>query len=143
MALDNFSIFFTFLFVGVSGAVILASLDYVERFGPRQGEFYALVLIATSGMMLLAGARDLVTIFVALELTSITQYILAGFMRDDKGSEAALKYLLLGAVVVGRHPVRHGVPLRHLRHDAPRSAPTARRASPRRSPAATAASARR
>ena len=98
MALDNFSIFFTFLFIGVSGAVILASLDYSEKFGPRQGEFFALVLIATSGMMLLSGARDLVAIFVALELTSITQFILAGFMRDDKGAEAALKYLLLGAV---------------------------------------------
>ncbi|HET6615584.1 MAG TPA: NADH-quinone oxidoreductase subunit N, partial [Dehalococcoidia bacterium] len=49
-------------------------------------------------MMLLSGARDLVTIFVSLELTSITQFILAGFLRDDKGSEAAIKYLLLGAI---------------------------------------------
>lgn len=98
MALDNFSIFFTFLFIGVSGAVILASLDYVEKFGERQGEFFALILIATSGMMLLSGARDLIAIFVALELTSITQFILAGYLRDDRGSEAALKYLLLGAV---------------------------------------------
>jgi NADH-quinone oxidoreductase subunit N len=98
MALDNFSIFFMFMFIGVSGAVVLASLDYVERFGERQGEFFALILIATSGMMLLSGARDLVTIFVSLELTSITQFVLAGFLRDDKGGEAALKYLLLGAV---------------------------------------------
>ena len=98
MALDNFSIFFTFMFIGVSGAVILASLDYTEKFGERQGEFYALILIATSGMMLLSGARDLIAIFVALELTSITQFILAGYLRDDRGSEAALKYLLLGAV---------------------------------------------
>jgi NADH-quinone oxidoreductase subunit N len=98
MALDNFSIFFTFMFIGVSGAVILASLDYTEKFGDRQGEFFALILIATSGMMLLSGARDLVAIFVALELTSITQFILAGYLRDDRGSEAALKYLLLGAV---------------------------------------------
>lgn len=98
MALDNFSIFFMFLFIGVSGAVIVSSLDYIERFGSHKGEFFALTLIATAGMMLLSGARDLVTIFVALELTSITQFILAGFFRDDKGSEAALKYLLLGAV---------------------------------------------
>lgn len=98
MALDNFSIFFTFMFIGVTGAVILASLDYTEKFGDRQGEFFALILIATSGMMLLSGARDLIAIFVALELTSITQFILAGYLRDDRGSEAALKYLLLGAV---------------------------------------------
>src|SRR5438874_4288416 len=98
MSLDNFSIFFVFLFIAVSGSVIIASLDYVDRFGSHQGEFFALILLATSGMMLLAGARDLVAIFVSLELTSISQFILAGFLRDDKGSEAALKYLLLGAV---------------------------------------------
>jgi NADH-quinone oxidoreductase subunit N len=98
MALDAFSIFFMFLFIGVSAAVIVGSLDYIERFGEHQGEFFALALVATAGMMLLAGARDLVTIFVALELTSITQFILAGFLRDDRGSEAAIKYLLLGAM---------------------------------------------
>jgi NADH-quinone oxidoreductase subunit N len=98
MVLDNFSIFFTFLFLAVSGAVIVASLDYMERFKNNQGEFFALILSATAGMMLLAGARDLVTIFVSLELTSVSQFILAGFLRDDKGSEAALKYLLLGAI---------------------------------------------
>jgi NADH-quinone oxidoreductase subunit N len=98
MALDNFSIFFIFLFIAVSGTVIVASLEYAERFGGHQGEFFALILLATAGMMLLAGARDLVTIFVSLELTSISQFILAGFLRDDRGSEAALKYLLLGAV---------------------------------------------
>jgi NADH-quinone oxidoreductase subunit N len=98
MALDNFSIFFMFMFIGVSAAVIIASLDYVERFGKHQGEFFALMLISTSGMMLLSGSRDLVTIFVALELTSISQFILAGFLRDDRGSEAAIKYLLVGAV---------------------------------------------
>ncbi len=98
MVLDNFSIFFMFMFIGVSAAVIIASLDYVERFGRHQGEFFALTLISTSGMMLLSGSRDLVTIFVALELTAISQFILAGFLRDDRGSEAAIKYLLVGAV---------------------------------------------
>lgn len=98
MALDNFSIFFSFLFLGVSAAVIMSSWDYMARFGDRQGEFIALTLVATAGMMLLSGARDMIAIFVALELTSITQFILVGFLRDDKGSEAALKYLLLGAV---------------------------------------------
>ena len=98
MVLDNFSIFFVFLFLGVAAAVILASLDYAARFGPREGEFYALLMVATSGMMLLAGSRDLIAIFVALEMTSIAQFIMAGMLRDDRGAEAALKYLLLGAV---------------------------------------------
>src|SRR3990170_4122177 len=96
-SLDTFSIFFKFIFVGVAGLVILASADYVRRLR-YQGEFWALLLLATSGMMLLAGARDLMLIFIALELTSISQYILAAILKDDRASEAGLKYILLGAV---------------------------------------------
>jgi NADH-quinone oxidoreductase subunit N len=88
-SLDTFSIFFKFLFIGVAGLVILASADYVRRLR-NQGEFWALLL--------LAGARDLILIFIALELTSISQYALAGFLRDDRSSEAGLKYILLGAI---------------------------------------------
>jgi NADH-quinone oxidoreductase subunit N len=98
MALDDFSVFFSFLFIAVCAGVIVASLDFLDRFGKHQAEFLALTLIATAGMMLLAGSRDLVAIFVALELTAIAQFILAGFLRDDRGSEAALKYLLIGAI---------------------------------------------
>ena len=96
-SLDNFSIFFKFLFIGVTGLVILASAEYVRKLH-YQGEFWALLLFATSGMMFLAGARDLILIFIALELTSISQYVLAGFLRDDRSSEAALKYILLGGI---------------------------------------------
>jgi NADH-quinone oxidoreductase subunit N len=98
MAFDDFSVFFSLLFLAVCGAVIIASLDYLGRFGKHQAEFLALTLIATAGMMLLASSRDLVSIFVALELTAITQFILAGLLRDDRGTEAAIKYLLIGAV---------------------------------------------
>ena len=96
-SLDTFSIFFTFLFIGVAGLVILASADYVQKL-TYQGEFWALLMLATSGMMLLGGARDLITIFIALELTAISQYVLVAFVRDDRGSEAGLKYILMGAV---------------------------------------------
>ncbi|MCH7699555.1 MAG: NADH-quinone oxidoreductase subunit N [Chloroflexi bacterium] len=96
-SLDTFSIYFKFLFIGVAGLVILASADYVKKL-EHQGEFWALLMLATSGMMLLAGARDLILIFVALELTSICQYALAAFVRDGKASEAGLKYILLGAI---------------------------------------------
>jgi NADH-quinone oxidoreductase subunit N len=98
MVLDSYSTFFMFMFIGITAAVIVASWEYLERFGERQAEFLALTLVAASGMMLLSGSRDLVAIFVALELTSIAQFILVGFLRDDRGSEAAIKYLLLGAV---------------------------------------------
>jgi NADH-quinone oxidoreductase subunit N len=97
LSVDNFSIFFTFLFIGVAGLVVIASADYVRGL-KHQAEFWALLLLATTGMLLLAGARDLMLIFIALELTSISQYVLAGFLRDSRSSEAALKYILLGAV---------------------------------------------
>ena len=96
-SLDSFSIFFNFLFLGVAGLVVLASVDHVRRLR-YQGEFWTLLLLATTGMMLLAGARDLILIFVALELTSISQYVLAGFLKDDRSSEAGLKYIILGAI---------------------------------------------
>src|SRR3989304_5430297 len=73
LAVDNFSLFFRFFFAGVAALVIMASLGFSKRFARHEGEYYALILLATSGMMLLSGARDLLAIFVALELTSISQ----------------------------------------------------------------------
>ncbi|MDZ4278612.1 MAG: NADH-quinone oxidoreductase subunit N, partial [Dehalococcoidia bacterium] len=96
-SLDNFSIFFKFLFIGVAGLVVLASADFVKKLR-YQGEFWALLLLATSALMLLAGARDLILIFIALELTSLSQYALAGFLRNERSAEAGLKYILLGAM---------------------------------------------
>ena len=98
IALDQFSVFFYYLFAGITAAVVLASVDWVHREGRRQGEYYALVLVACSGLMFLAAARDLITIFIALELSSIPQYMLAGWGKDQRSSEAGLKYLLLGAI---------------------------------------------
>ena len=98
LALDEYAVFFYFLFAGITATVVLASIDWVEREGRRQGEYYVLVLTACSGLMFLAAARDLITIFLALELSSIPQYILAGWGKDQKSSEAGLKYLLLGAI---------------------------------------------
>jgi len=98
LVVDNFSLFFGFLFLGIAILVILASIDYGQRFRRHQGEYYGLILLATGGMMLLAGGRDLIAIFVALELTSISQYVLASLLKDSRSTEAGLKYLLLGAV---------------------------------------------
>ncbi|HWO73603.1 MAG TPA: NADH-quinone oxidoreductase subunit N [Dehalococcoidia bacterium] len=98
VVLDDFSLFFYFLFAGISAAVVLASQDYGRRFGAHEGEFYALVLFASAAMQLLASSRDLILIFVALEVTSISQYIMAALQRDDRATEAGVKYLLMGAV---------------------------------------------
>ncbi len=97
-ALDQFAVFFQYVFAGITAIVIIASIDWVEREGRRQSEYYALVLTASAGLMFLAGARDLITIFLALELSSIPQYILAGWGKNQRSSEAGIKYLLLGAI---------------------------------------------
>jgi len=98
LAVDNFALFFKLLLLAAVGLVILASQDYVSKFERFQGEFYALVLISAVGMMLLVAATDLIAIYVALELSGISLYVLATFLKDKKSTEAGLKYLLLGAV---------------------------------------------
>lgn len=98
LAVDNFALFFKLLFLGIAALVILASVDYVSNFARFQGEYHALVLLSTLGMMLMAATAELISIYIALELTSISLYILVGFLKDPKSSEASLKYLLLGAV---------------------------------------------
>jgi NADH-quinone oxidoreductase subunit N len=95
---DVFSFFFRLLVGVVAALVILASNSYLEREKLPFAEFYALVLFATAGMGVLASARELLTAFIGLELSSISSYILAGFRRDStKSSEASLKYFLLGS----------------------------------------------
>jgi len=98
VAVDRFALFFKLLLLGAAGLVILASQDYVSKFERFQGEYYALVLLSTFGMMLMAAATDLISIYVALELSSISLYVLASFLKDQKSTEAGLKYLLVGAV---------------------------------------------
>lgn len=97
-ALDRYAVFFYAVFAGVSATVVLASVDWVRKAGRGESEYYALVLTVTAGLMFLASARDLITVFLALELSSIPQYILAGWGKDRRSSEAGLKYLLLGAI---------------------------------------------
>jgi NADH-quinone oxidoreductase subunit N len=98
LAVDGFAIFFKVLFAGIAVLVILASTDYVSKFARFQGEYYALILLATLGMMLMAATADLISLYISLELTSISLYVLVGFLKDKKSTEASLKYLLLGAI---------------------------------------------
>ncbi|MFC1941418.1 NADH-quinone oxidoreductase subunit N [Chloroflexota bacterium] len=98
LAVDSFALFFKLLFLGIAALVILASVDYVSKFARFQGEFYALVLLSTLGMMLMAATTELISIYIALELTSISLYVLVGFLKNPKSTEASLKYMLLGAI---------------------------------------------
>ncbi|MEZ4501501.1 MAG: NADH-quinone oxidoreductase subunit N [Dehalococcoidia bacterium] len=95
--MDKFALFFAFLLVTVAAAVVIAAGEWAARL-EQAGEFYALLLTSTASMVLLAQGYDLILIFVALETTSVAQFILAGIGRDGRSSEAGLKYLLTGAV---------------------------------------------
>lgn len=98
VAVDSFRIFANFLFL-LSGIVAaLLSIGYLDRTGINRGEFYALLLSAVLGMMILGSARDLILLFLAVELMSISLYVLVGFnRREPRSSEASLKYFFLGA----------------------------------------------
>jgi len=98
LAVDNFAIFFKLLFLGIAFLVILSTVDYASKLSRFQGEYYALVLLSALGMMLMAATTELISIYIALELTSISLYALVGFLKDSKSTESSLKYLLLGAI---------------------------------------------
>ena len=96
--IDGFSLFFHFLVVAIVLVVILSSYEYMAVQRIRAGEYYGLILFGAVGMCLMSSAVELVLIFIALEISSISTYILAGFRRRDAASsEASLKYFLLGS----------------------------------------------
>jgi NADH-quinone oxidoreductase subunit N len=95
---DAFAVFFHFVVTVIAAVVILASLSYLKTQHIRAGEYYGLILFGTVGMALLSSAVELVLVFIALEISSIATYILAGFRRRAATSiEASLKYFLLGS----------------------------------------------
>lgn len=95
---DRFALFFHFLLLGITAAVVLASVQYVERLKEFEGEFLALILFSVTGMLLLVSARELISIYVALELTALPAAALAAFRRDSLSIEAGLKFIILSAV---------------------------------------------
>jgi NADH-quinone oxidoreductase subunit N len=98
VVLDNYALFVDVILCYAVALVILLSIDYLRREGVQTGEYYALVLLSASGMMLMASANDLVVVFLSLELMSLCLYVLAGLFKQrlDSG-EASMKYFLLGA----------------------------------------------
>ncbi len=97
--IDDFTTFFRVLFIGVTIAVVIGSHEYIERHVSHVGEFYALLLFATVGAMLMASARDLLTAYLAIEMLSFSLYVTVSLAKNDpRSGEAALKYVLLGGV---------------------------------------------
>jgi len=99
---DSFSIFFHVLIGLITTVIILASLEYLDVQQIKYGEYYGLILLGAVGQMLMSSAVELVLIFIALEISSIATYILAGFRRRVAISiESSVKYFLLGSFATG------------------------------------------
>ncbi len=100
--LDPYSIFVKLLLLIATGLTVAISGRFLEEGGYRPGEYYSLVLFATTGMLFMASGYSLLSIWIALELMALSSYILAGyFKREGKSVEAALKYFILGALSSG------------------------------------------
>jgi len=98
VAVDSLGFFFKLLFLVAAILTIMISIRYLDIEKMQAGEYYALIMIATAAMMLMATALSLLMIFVALETMALSIYVLVGFLKHNrKSNEAALKYFVLGA----------------------------------------------
>ena len=100
--LDRLAIFFKIFVLLSTAFVILISVDYVKFFRFFRGEYYFLVLMSALGMMFMASANDLLSVFVTLEFSTFGFYVLVTYLREDlKSSEAGLKFFILGVFAAG------------------------------------------
>ena len=100
--IDGFALVFQAIFLIGAALAIAIAIRYLDIEGEQHGEYYALVLFATVGMMFLACGFDLITLYISLELMALTFYVLVAFTKREKRSnEAAMKYFLLGAFSSG------------------------------------------
>ncbi len=98
IAHDSLRLSFSFVFLFVTAMTILISTIWVERENVPAGEYHALLMFATFGMMLMAAGNDLVVIFLGLETLSIATYVMAGLRKGDlRSNESAMKYFILGS----------------------------------------------
>src|SRR3989454_5541224 len=99
LVVDQYAVFFKIVFLLIAAVMIPASYSYVGKYVKADGEFYTLMLLSVTGMMLLASTGELISIYISLELTSIPLYVMAGLIRtSEKSAEAAVKYVILGAM---------------------------------------------
>jgi NADH-quinone oxidoreductase subunit N len=98
LVVDGFATFFRVLVIGVGMLTVLSSYRFLRRQGAEPGEYHALLLFSVAGQCVMVAGNELIMIFIGLEISSISSYVLAGYLRDDKrANEAALKYFLLGS----------------------------------------------
>ncbi len=97
--IDTYSNFFKVLFLTAALLVFFMASRYIDAFGQRRSEWFSFMIFATLGMMIMVGAGDLITMYVGLELMTISFYILSAYLLNDKlSAEAGIKYLIMGAL---------------------------------------------
>ncbi len=102
LTIDHLAWIFKLIFLIGAALTVLISMKYLDIEREQHGEYYALIMFATMGMMFMAGAMDLITLYISLETMAIATYVLVGFLRSNQRSnEASLKYFLLGAFSSG------------------------------------------
>jgi NADH-quinone oxidoreductase subunit N len=105
VVVDGLAAFFRVIFAFVAVITVLLSWVSEEIMGKgreHKGEYYALIALMTGGMMVMAAARDLIMLYLSLELVSLTSYVMAGYMRNSlRATEASVKYMIFGAVSSG------------------------------------------
>src|SRR5688500_5129818 len=102
VVVDGFAIVFKLIFLISAALTVAISLRYLDVEGEQRGEYYALVLFATVGMMFLASGYDLIVLYISLELMALTFYVLVGYAkRERRSNEAGMQYFLLGAFSAG------------------------------------------
>ncbi|MGB5293716.1 MAG: proton-conducting transporter membrane subunit, partial [Thermoanaerobaculia bacterium] len=100
--LDEFALYWKVLFLVSTALTVFLSARFIEEGGYRAGEYYSLLLLATTGMMLMVSGFNLLSIWISLELMALSSYILAGYFKHERRSnEASLKYFVLGALSSG------------------------------------------
>ena len=98
LSVDRFSSFFGLVVLACAAVVILASTDYLQFIDRNHGEFFGLILLSASGMMLMVSATELITIYVALELTTLPLAALGALLMSSRSAEAGMKFLIIGAI---------------------------------------------
>ena len=106
LAVDRFSLFFNFLVLAATALVVLASTDYVRRMDRNQGEYFGLILLSATGMLLLPAATELITIYISLELTALPLAALAAFFVDRQVQRGGHEVFDYRRHQFGRHPFR-------------------------------------
>lgn len=102
LIVDRFALFFTAVVTICAIGTVFMSSNYLERFGMARGEFFSMLFFSTMGMVVLVSAYDLISLFLGIELMSLSIYVLVAFRRRDFFSnEAALKYFVIGAFAIG------------------------------------------